>query len=472
MKIKKFEAGSMKEVLDKVKAEMGADAFILNTKQITKKGPLGIGDRKFLQVTAAVEEDGSAPTPEAVEAATGATVPEQGKQLVDIREDEDEAWREALEEPPTAASATYNASGRQTASAKPSDPFTEGFETVFANARAKSEASVPASESGKDGRPLRQELDELKTMVSRLGEGKQDLTPLQKELGELKSLLYSVVRNQTPVLGSSVPPQLVTWFQRLKDSGMDEAVAAKLIQITEKKLSVRDCGNRKKVDRFLQSAIRQSISVVRIERGPGPHVVALVGPTGVGKTTTLAKLAAHAVLQQKARVALVTLDTYRIAAVEQLKTYARIMDLPVQVALNLGELGAAIQFHQDKDLILIDSAGLSPRDAEAMKTLQDFMEDQTDIEVHLVLSATTKGADLTEIVAKFAPMKPAYLIFTKLDETGAYGQLFNQVIRTKLPVSYVTTGQNVPEDFSFASAEALAALFCGRSLSEVMGGEG
>jgi len=473
MKIKKFEAGSMKEALDKVKAEMGADAFILATKQVSRKGPLGIGERKFLQVTAAIEEDGSAPEPAAAAAAAAevadSTEPAEAtpKPLLDIREDEEDAWREALKEPPSGGSGTYDAGGREAVSDSAASPFSAGFETVFADARQAAEKSGKRDEGG---RPLRKELDDLKTMVTKLGEDKQDITPLQKELGELKSLLYSVVRNQTPSLGNAVPPQLVSWFQRLKDTGMDESVAAKLIQITEKKLSPEECAVRKKVDRFLQAAIRQSITVARISRGKGPHVAALVGPTGVGKTTTLAKLAAHAALQQKAKVALITLDTYRIAAVEQLKTYARIMDIPVQVALNLGELRSAIQFHQDKDLILIDTAGHSPRDQEAMTTLEAFLDGQDDIEVHLVLSATTKAGDLADIVAKFAPLEPAYLVFTKLDETSSYGQLFNQIIRTKKPVSYVTTGQNVPEDFDFASAEMLAALFVGHSLADAHAG--
>jgi flagellar biosynthesis protein FlhF len=195
------------------------------------------------------------------------------------------------------------------------------------------------------------------------------------------------------------------------------------------------------------------------------RVIALVGPTGVGKTTTIAKLAAFGALQAKAGVALITLDTYRIAAVEQLKTYAKIMEIPLHVALNVNELRQAIQFHQDKGLILIDSAGHGQHDEQGMENLRDMLGGQNDIETHLVLSATTKSSDLTDIVARFEALSPKYLVFTKLDETSSYGSLFNQIVRTKKPVSFLTMGQNVPEDFEFATKDLLAGLFLGKSLN-------
>lgn len=469
MKMKKFEAGSMKEALEKVKEEMGPDAFILNTRQITKKGPLGFGDRKFLQVTAAIEEEDLAKDKKAKAAKAAAAAPGLG---IDIRQEGESGFTPV--EPAGAPVTTYTPTGRTTSTATqaPGKSFTDGFETVFAAARSGLDESAAKGRKRADnadgGRPLRQELDELKTMVAGLGGQGPDLTPLQRELGELKHLLYNVIRSQTPIFGKSLTPTLLSHYQKLKDSGVDESVAAKLIHLTDDKLEPEHKDNGKKVLAYLRALIRKSIDVR--ERGKGAKIQALVGPTGVGKTTTLAKLAANAALQEHKKVVLITLDTFRIAAVEQLKTYAKIMELPVQVALNLSELRQAIQFHQDADLILVDTPGHSQKDRVGMETLEAFLSDQGDIDVHLVLSATTKSSDLSDIVERFATLKPGYLIFSKLDETTNYGPLFNQIVKTRMPVSYLTTGQNVPEDFEPATADTLADLLIGKNLELLKGG--
>ncbi len=305
-----------------------------------------------------------------------------------------------------------------------------------------------------------------------LGSQSTDLTPLQKDLSELKNLLYNVIRSQTSFGGKSMTPTLLSFFQKFKDSGMDEALAAKLIQIADDKLEDKDKNNENKVMRYLLAMVRQSIDVAepfKFSKGKS-KVVALIGPTGVGKTTTLAKLAAWSSIQSEAEVVLITLDTYRIAAVEQLKTYAKIMEIPIQVALNLNEMRQAIQFHHDKSLILIDTAGHSQKDEMSMNNLRTLLSDQSDIEVHLVLSATTKSSDLNDIVDKFGQLNPDRLIFTKLDETSTYGPLFTQIVKTKKPVSFLTMGQNVPEDFEFASKDLLAGLFMGGNLAHLKGG--
>lgn len=188
------------------------------------------------------------------------------------------------------------------------------------------------------------------------------------------------------------------------------------------------------------------------------RVVALVGPTGVGKTTTLAKLAAHHALVAGKRVAMVTLDTVRVGAIEQLRTYAEITGLPSYVATSPAEMAEILERLQDFDLVLLDTAGRNPRDEMRMSELERFWAARRPDEVHLVLSATTRYADALEIVERYRGPGFDRLLFTKLDETSHHGLLLNLAVAAQRPLSYVTTGQNVPEDIAAARAGDLAKL--------------
>lgn len=188
----------------------------------------------------------------------------------------------------------------------------------------------------------------------------------------------------------------------------------------------------------------------------GCKKVAFIGPTGVGKTTTIAKLAAQFTLSQGYKAALIASDTYRIAAVEQLKTYADILNIPIEIVYVPDDLKNALIKHKDKNIILIDTAGRSPSNAEQMKELQTLLTVDSAIETHLVLSATTKYKDALEIIQKFSICSPEKLIFTKLDETSNVGTIFNVLYQYPgVTLSYLTTGQNVPEDLELANSHKL-----------------
>ena len=187
-------------------------------------------------------------------------------------------------------------------------------------------------------------------------------------------------------------------------------------------------------------------------------VAALIGPTGVGKTTTVAKLAANFALKEKYRVALVTADTYRIAAVEQLKTYADLIGIPIEVVYTPQELRSALYRHQDKQLVLIDTAGRSPANQPQMAELEALLAVDENIEKHLVLSATTKFSDCLQAVQRFQPSKPQKYLFTKLDEASNLGTLFNLMFHAPKTMSYLTTGQNVPDDIELADPNRLTTL--------------
>jgi flagellar biosynthesis protein FlhF len=194
----------------------------------------------------------------------------------------------------------------------------------------------------------------------------------------------------------------------------------------------------------------------------GAKIWSFIGPTGVGKTTTLAKLAAHFSLRLAQRITLVTIDTYRIGAVDQLKTYARILGLPLEIATGREEFQEILWNHRDQDWVLVDTAGRNPYSREQLEELKDILTVDPPVENHLVLSATTKDFDLAQVVQRFSLLPIRSYIFTKLDETDEYTSLFNQLLRFKRPLSYLTNGQKVPEDIELATKEKVASLVLNR----------
>jgi flagellar biosynthesis protein FlhF len=189
-----------------------------------------------------------------------------------------------------------------------------------------------------------------------------------------------------------------------------------------------------------------------------PRLMAFVGPTGVGKTTTIAKLAALNVLSERRRVALITLDTYRIAAAEQLKVYGNIIGTPVLVATNRDELHRALRETRGYDAVFIDTAGRCHRSPEHMWELKGLLALPEPMEIHLVLSATTREEEAEEMIRQFSLLPLHSLLFTKLDESGSMGSLFNLVVHTARPLSYLSTGQRVPEDIEVATPERIIDL--------------
>lgn len=189
----------------------------------------------------------------------------------------------------------------------------------------------------------------------------------------------------------------------------------------------------------------------------GPRVVALVGPTGVGKTTTIAKVAGQEQLERRVRVGLVTLDLYRVAAVDQLRAFADMLGAPLEVAGTAGELRRALDRLQSRDLVLVDTAGRSPRDLARVDELAQVLGRLPEVETLLVLSATTRRRELEDAVARFAPCSPRGLVLTKLDEAVESGDVLELLAHASLPVRLLAHGQEVPDDLELGSAGKLAA---------------
>ncbi len=246
-------------------------------------------------------------------------------------------------------------------------------------------------------------------------------------------------------------------YGRLLEGDLAPALAKRLIAAAKQ---AGDTEGLRGISSIVKRLFEQHLRVsgpIRVDQ-PGCRVVALVGPTGVGKTTTLAKLAANFRLQERARVGLITVDTYRVAAVDQLRTYAEIIDLPMEVVSTPEEMQAAVAKLADLDLVLIDTAGRSPRDATHLEELRRMLEAASPHETHLVTSVTSTARGIEDAIERFGTVSPTALLLTKLDEAPSLGHAAEPVIKSQLPISYLTDGQSVPEDIRGAQAESLAGL--------------
>ncbi|WP_273325060.1 flagellar biosynthesis protein FlhF [Vallitalea guaymasensis] len=195
--------------------------------------------------------------------------------------------------------------------------------------------------------------------------------------------------------------------------------------------------------------------------GTGPKIITFIGPTGVGKTTTIAKLASYFALNNDKSIGLITADTYRIAAVEQLRTFAKILNIPVEVVYNNEDIKSAIKRFEDKDLIIIDTAGRSHKNSEKLDDMEELLSLIPRNEVYLVLSVTTKYKDLISIAESYMNITDFKVIFTKLDESICVGNILNFRYKLGVKLSYVTFGQNVPDDITEVNPHNIAKSLLG-----------
>ena len=291
---------------------------------------------------------------------------------------------------------------------------------------------------------------------------------LRSEFGEQLSRLHAMVADLSRAgridhLLPELPPTLVPTYATLLEADVPEALARRLVRFVADRLEPDEAYQPDAVRAALFDAVEACIQVAPpIAAVAGTRrVVALVGPTGVGKTTTVAKLAANFKLAQGLKAGLITVDTYRIAAVEQLRTYAEIIDLPLAVANTPGEMPRALDQLGDVDLVLIDTAGRSPRDEVKIRELADFLDAAQPDEVHLVLAAVAGERSLRAAVDRFAVAHADRLILTKLDEADGLGGILGVLGQANRPVSYLTTGQAVPDDIEPAHPGRLARLILG-----------
>lgn len=280
----------------------------------------------------------------------------------------------------------------------------------------------------------------------------KNLVAVQQELANMRTLFEQALRKEVPELKKSAV------LEFLLNQDIESHIAEEIIKNIP--ADSTDAAVSSTVRKVLLARIENKLQDIEGIQVPetGRKIVAFIGPTGVGKTTTIAKLAAKYAMQDRYNVALVTADTYRISAVEQLKTYSDIMGIPIHVVYTADELKGILDCTQDKQLVLIDTAGRSPHNHEQLEELEKLLQIDDTIEKYLVVSATTKYKDALDIVEKFSRCSPYKVIFTKIDEARNIGTIINLLYQIPISLSYMTTGQNVPDDIELVDAQKLDQL--------------
>lgn len=441
MKLKTYQAFSMSEALAAVKRDLGRDAVILHTRSFRKGGFLGMGGRQMWEITASQNVNVPA-RPLRAAAPAGAAKGAQGRAV-------------------PAASARKVASGGVAVIDGPDlMPYLEEDEPPRLSSRP---APVPTLAPRRSVDPAARAIRPAAAYPGGTGALPAGAAALADQLGKLTGMVEKILRRQETPDAPPVPEELFEVYLNLIQQEVAEDIARDLVEKLRSELSPQQLADRAAITARLQDFIAQMIPTqVPVAGNIGrPRVIVLIGPTGVGKTTTIAKLAANLKLRQNRQVGLITIDTYRIAAVEQLRTYAQIIKVPLSVVITPEELRAAIEEMADMDVILVDTAGRSQRNAERLDELKGFLAAARADEVHLVLSTTANQKNLQSAMEQFGALGADRLILTKLDEAVSFGMILNIVRRMDAALSFVTTGQDVPDDIEVGEGRKLAQRIVG-----------
>ncbi|KAB2335436.1 flagellar biosynthesis protein FlhF [Bacillus mesophilum] len=282
-----------------------------------------------------------------------------------------------------------------------------------------------------------------------------------KELNDLKKLVGTMGREQNQNT-AHLPAPLLRVHNLLHEQEIDQQVIFSIEQNLLEKWYASGESAEPTVEKWLESEMNEKLTNIPFGGiSFQKKYVNVIGPTGVGKTTTLAKMAAECVMTHQKSVAFITADTYRIGAVEQLKTYAEILNVPLEVCYSLEEFNIAAEKFSQYDLVFIDTAGRNFRNKKYVEDLKRTIDFEHDMETFLVLSLTSKQRDMEEIYTQFSNIHIDRLVFTKADETSSYGAMFNLIYKHQKGAAYITNGQDVPDDLIYATPEAITKTIIG-----------
>jgi len=508
LKIKKFDARTEQEAIEKVKEELGLDALVLSIKTTKPKGVFAFMRSPLVEVTAAYDEKKVAArtplqaviapvqTSEPPAAAVMPVVPQAAPAVHQPAQSQSEQVdrivesiqaiqslqggmaqaRTSAKSEPVALRTTQprmqavNASAQPTQQGVLADPgmFSDkpSFASLSANAAITADSlgiSLPVQSAPKAPALDQQEV-KLKKQAEKIRSLEQKLYSTEDMLATTMQKLSVAQHTNNSISERKYDNNLLQiLYNTLTEQGVDKAIAEELLaDVEEYELLEVDVVVKvvySKIVKMLGSA--QLVDVESAKRG-NPVTIAFIGPTGVGKTTTIAKLSSLFILGLNKKVGLITADTYRIAAVEQLKTYGEILGAPVMTAYNKADVTGAIKkLKNDCEIIIIDTAGRSHKHKENVDELQQLLSAAPKSVKYLVLSTTTKCEDILSIIDLYKDITDFHTIFTKLDETNCLGSILNACYVSGKKVSYVTTGQNVPDDIEVMQPEKIARALLG-----------
>ncbi len=453
MIIKKFQGKTKEEALESARKELGEGIVEMNVKAIKAKGIMSLFRGTRFEVTVAKEEENekySAVAPSeiqkdgvAVSLSQGAAAGSNGSgKIIPMKQPEKKE----------SAAEDSKVSG---------DAFAVGQAVADALAAFPAQRQDPAKEESEPtrenlrGNGLEEKLDNLQNLIEKQLSQKEN----KPQADEVKSTEGAKKEESTERVNF-----LKLLYNKMTDNEINEKYAKEIIEEID-----RNCKADVTMD-FMLSEIYQRMILklgkpyVMEEDEKTPKVVFFVGPTGVGKTTTIAKIASSFRVEHKKKVALLTADTYRIAAAEQLRTYANILEVPFRVVYTAKEITDAVEDFREYDYILVDTTGHSPNNeaqCESMSDLIHSVDANASKEVFLVLSASTKYRDLMRTADIYKEITDYKLIFTKLDETSTLGDIYNLKLYTGATLSYVTCGQNVPDDIEYFNPQSTVKQLLG-----------
>ena len=443
MIIKKYVVKNVNEAMNKIRYELGKDAIIISQRKVRKPGFAGLFSGKLIEVTAAVENSIKDDKPEKIVKG-------------DIVSEEDE-FKKSIE-------SIKKLMENEIAVTKDIEKTSSLNNMILehnANVEKERKSSVIDSFIGSDDDESVLQAKDYTNIYAKIGtDDKLSVESVHKEVEELKDLINKVIADKTEddkkfseMEKENSKVDLEPFIDKLKELDIDEEFHEDILKSASeyKDDSLDDT-------EILRDIFERDILVTN--KGLKGRVV-LVGPTGVGKTTTIAKLAGRLALSEKKKVGLITIDTYRIGAIEQLKTYAEIMNIPFKVVITIKEMEDAIESMKDCDVILIDTTGRSSKNTMQISELRAFVQKAEPDYINMVISATTKNKDIKSILKGYSELEYESIIITKLDETTVYGSIYNISRNANKPVSFITIGQNVPDDIKVSTKEELTRFILG-----------
>jgi flagellar biosynthesis protein FlhF len=481
--LKTYQAFTMAEALTAVKQHLGTDAVILNTRTFRRRVFFGLWRRLIVEVTAVAARESQQGQRENSKRAPNATTAMRayGQSTANAKSsvapkpaphndlDRTRTLALALKERHSRSNGNANSSDVATSAAsraaegvKPTAlPSTSPTAKRFVLTSAISDRAAPSVDTPTQLAQAKRSEPRMVTTDS-----------MQEELSSIKELVGRVLHRQALTTGqpsTSMPKHLFEMYLKLISQEVSDEMADQIVNAVRTELSsdeLEDEGRvREAVRHQLESFIPIAEQAVPTSTQDGrPLIIALIGPTGVGKTTTVAKLAASFKLRHGKKVGLITSDTYRIAAVDQLRTYANIIGLQLEIAMTPREMAVAVDRLSDSDVILIDTAGRSQNDGRRLSELQEFIVAANPHEVHLVLSSTAGEKVLLHEAQAFCAVGVNKIVLTKLDEAVNFGMLINVIRQVGKQLSFITTGQEVPTDLEVGKAHRLADLILGAPL--------